>query len=91
MGEVAPMELDSPWMGSDLVLLVEGKKLHTHRLILSLHSPVFEKMFNSDFKEKNSTEISLPGKSYEQIKEMLHALYERRKEINGIFSFNVLQ
>ena len=76
-------EFENPWKGSDLVLVVQGKYIHVHRIILSLHSPVFDRMFNSNFKEKNATEIKLPEKKYEEIKEMLKVIYDRNKEITG--------
>ena len=41
----------------------------------AMWSPVFEKMFISDFKEKNSGEIELPGKKASEIKELLQIMY----------------
>ena len=38
-------------------------------------SPVFEKMFTSEFKEKKSCEIPLPGKKASEIKELLLIIY----------------
>ena len=38
-----------PFLFSDMVLLVEDEKLHCHRAILSLYSPVFKAMFQSRF------------------------------------------
>ena len=38
-------------------------------------SPVFEKMFTSEFKEKKSSEIPLPGKKAIEIKELLFIIY----------------
>ncbi|VDO07870.1 unnamed protein product, partial [Rodentolepis nana] len=38
-----------PFLFSDMVLLVENEKLHCHRAILSLYSPVFKAMFQSRF------------------------------------------
>ena len=71
------------WENTDQVLLVETKPLHVHRSILSLWSPVFSRMFNGDFKEKNSSEVTLPGKSYDEITEMLKVVYDRRYPITG--------
>ncbi|XP_029203609.2 BTB/POZ domain-containing protein At4g08455-like [Acropora millepora] len=75
--EQAEIEQDfsQPWEQSDLVLLVEGKPLHVHRLILSMSSPVFSRMFGGDFKEKTARTIPLPGKKYDQVREMLLAIY----------------
>ena len=68
-------DFSQPWEQSDLVLLVEGKPLHVHRLILSMSSPVFSRMLRGDFKEKTARSIPLPGKKYDQVREMLLAIY----------------
>lgn len=60
---------------SDLVLLVEERKLHVHKAILAISSPVFETMMSSNFKEKNAKEIPLPGKKVEEIEDLLRAIY----------------
>ena len=51
-------DFSQPWKFSDVVLVVEDKKLHVHRAVLALCSPVFEKMFTSEFQEKGKNEIS---------------------------------
>ena len=71
-----------PWEDSDLVLVVEDKRFHVHRQILSLHSPVFKAMLNSQFKEATANEIPLPGKKADEILSFLKQLY--MKERNGI-------
>ena len=70
-----PTDFLKPWKLSDLVLVVEDQKFHVHRGILALWSPVFEKMFTSEFKEKNNEEIPLPGKKASDIKQLLLLLY----------------
>ena len=62
-------------MFSDVVLVVEDQKFHVHRFVLAMWSPVFTKMFSSDFKEKNSEEIPLPDKVAYEIKELLLIIY----------------
>ena len=69
------LDFSAPWKMSDLVLVVEGKRFHVHRSILSMCSPVFDSMLSLDFKEKNATEIPLPGKKADEIEEMLRAIY----------------
>jgi len=64
-----------PWKWSDVVLIVESQKFHVHRFTLAMWSPVFETMFTSEFKEKNSCEIPLPGKKASEIKELLLIIY----------------
>ena len=63
------------WKCSDVVLVVERQKFHVHRYTLAMWSPVFEKMFSSALKEKNSCEIPLPGKKASEIKELLLIIY----------------
>ena len=62
-------------MFSDVVLLVEDQKFHVHRFVLAMWSPVFTKMFSSEFKEKNLDEIPLPGKKSSEFKELLLVIY----------------
>ena len=71
----APPDFSEPWKCSDAVLVVEDQKFHVHRYILAMWSPVFEKMFTSEFKEKNSCEIPLPDKKASEIKELLLIIY----------------
>ena len=74
-GPLSPPDFSVPWKCSDVVLLVERQKFHVHRFTLTVWSPVFEKMFTSEFKEKNSCEIPLPGKKASEIKELLLFIY----------------
>ena len=68
-------DFKQPWKFSDVVLVVEGEKLHVHRAVLALVSPVFEKMFTSEFKEKEKKESPLPGKKANEVKELLQVIY----------------
>ena len=79
-GSVFPTDFLEPWKLSDLVLVVEDKKFHVHRSILAFWSPVFEKMFTTEFKEKNNDEIPLPGKKESEIKHLLLMLYPSLEE-----------
>ncbi|PIC14805.1 hypothetical protein B9Z55_026985 [Caenorhabditis nigoni] len=44
---------------TDAILVVEGKKMHVNKAILSYHSDYFNTLFNSDFKEKSMSEIEI--------------------------------
>lgn len=68
-------EFSKPWEQSDVVLIVEGQQFHVHRLILTMMSPVFSRMFSSGFKEKDAGEIPLPKKKAAEIREMLMVIY----------------
>ena len=74
-GQEHEQDFSEPWEQSDVVLLVEGQKIHVHRLMLSMCSPVFSRMFSAEFKEKDAEEIPLPGKKAAEIREMLLVSY----------------
>ena len=76
----ATNDFSAPWKFSDVVLVVEDQKFHVHRSTLAYWSPVFEKMFLSDFKEKSNDEIPLPGKKASEIKHLLHMMYPSLEE-----------
>ena len=69
------LDFYQPWELSDVVLVVEEERLHVHRSILGMWSPVFSKMFTAQFKEKTAEEVPLPGKKASEIKEMLLVIY----------------
>ena len=75
-----PTDFLEPWKLSDVVLVVEDQKFHVHRSFLAVWSPVFEKMFTSEFKEKNNDELPLPGKKASKIKQLLYMLYPSSEE-----------
>ena len=74
---------DEAWQKSDAVLIVEEKQLHVHSIILSLASPVFDKMFNGDFKEAQDKQVSLQGKSYQLVEHLLKLLYPNMAQTVG--------
>lgn len=78
--EVKSPDFSQPWKLSDVVLVVEEERLHVHRSVLALWSPVFEKMFTSEFQEKDKNEVPLPGKTANEIREMLLLIYPSVKE-----------
>ena len=64
-----------PWKLSDVVLVVEEERLHVHRAVLAMWSPVFEKMFTSEFQEKDKNEVPLPDKKSSEVQELLLMIY----------------
>ena len=65
----------------DIIINVEDKKLYCNRAFLAIWSPVFETMFKSNFRERDSMEINLPGKSFDDIKELLAVIYPPNRPI----------
>jgi len=70
-----PHYFSKPWKLSDVILLVEEEKFHVHRGVLALSSPVFEKMFSSEFQEKDKNDVTLPDKKASEVEELLLMLY----------------
>jgi hypothetical protein len=60
---------------TDVVLVVDNDKFYCHRLILSLASPVFTRMFDGEFREHYDREIKLEGKKSKIILELLKYIY----------------
>ena len=60
---------------ADVVLVVGKDRYYCHRLLLSLVSPVFTRMFDGEFKEHHDREIKLEGKTSESILELLKYIY----------------
>ncbi|KAK7505154.1 hypothetical protein BaRGS_00003724 [Batillaria attramentaria] len=55
---------ETPDDTTDVIFIVEQKKLYFNKMLLGMCSPVFKRMFTADFKEKSGKEIPLPEKKY---------------------------
>jgi len=60
---------------SDVKITCGGEVFDCHRNILSVRSPVFEAMFQSDMLEKHSQNVVIKDIKPEVVKEMLHFIY----------------
>lgn len=81
-------DFSQPWASNDVVFIVEEQRFHVHRWILTWWSPVFDKMFSSNFAEKTKTEIALPGKKsveFQELMAMVYSLAERPMTIENCF------
>lgn len=56
---------------TDATLVVDGKKLHVNKAVLSYHSDYFNTLFNSDFKEKSMEEIEIKDIVFEDFATVL--------------------
>ena len=81
-GDVFP-DFTQPDEMSSIILVIEGHKLYIYKEILAAWSPVFKSMFIRDFKEKQMSEIELPGKTVDSFTELLHCMYPPIKPITG--------
>lgn len=68
-------DFSKPSKSTDVVFLVDEQRFHVHRWVLAMWSPVFEKMFTSNFSERAKTEIPLPYKRSDEFQEMLLMVY----------------
>ncbi|CAH8509812.1 unnamed protein product [Dicrocoelium dendriticum] len=68
-------DFETPFLFSDAILIVQGRKLHCHRAILSIYSPVFTAMFRNRCLENQKNEVIIPGDSYDDVKEILLHMY----------------
>lgn len=81
-------DFSRPWASNDVIFEVEEQKFYVHRWILVWWSPVFDKMFSSNFAEKTKTEIALPGKKsveFQELMLMVYSLAERPMTIKNCF------
>lgn len=73
---IQPLEQPRPlFLNTDIILEVEGQHIHVNKQTLSDKSPVFKRMFESDFAEKHMDIISLPGKKYKDFEKFVFFLY----------------
>ena len=63
---------------ADVSLLVAGKELRAHKLILATRSPVFAAMFEHDTKEKKESRIEITEFSFDVCQHMLRFIYTGR-------------
>ena len=68
---------------SSVFLIIEDRRLFTHKEVLAAWSPVFKSMFTRDFKEKSQHEIELPEKKLDEFVELLHCMYPPIKAVTG--------
>lgn len=66
--------------GTDLTLVVEGRKIHVNKNVLSEHSAVFDTMFKSKLKESTAQEIILEGKKAENVVKFLKCFYPNMED-----------
>ena len=66
----------------------DGQSLFVSKIFLAYASPVFERMFHSNFKESETNCVELKGKEYDVFLEMLLFLHPRlQTPYSGMFRF----
>jgi len=88
-----PIPFEEEWNNSDLVIAIingeERYNIYAHKAILSLASPVFDRMFKSDFKESNENLLELKD-NYYTVLYTLKMIYPQQDFNLGINLFSVL-
>ncbi|UMM38029.1 hypothetical protein L5515_009606 [Caenorhabditis briggsae] len=80
MSETSAFIYESPFAKTDktdAILVVEEKKLHVNKAILSYHSDYFNTLFNSDLKEKSMPEIEIKDVKFEDFATLLSLVHEK--------------
>ena len=78
-GKVEETFFGKLWKNSDATIIVEDKVMYVHTIILSFASPVFERMFNSGFKESNEKKVELKEKKYKDVLHVIKMIYPQYK------------
>ncbi|EFP08786.1 hypothetical protein CRE_19794 [Caenorhabditis remanei] len=76
---------------TDAILVVDGKKLHVNKTLLSYHSNYFNTLFNGEFKEKSMTEIAIEDVNFYIFATLLSLLQHNPIEITRWNSANLLK
>ncbi|KAI1703867.1 BTB/POZ domain-containing protein [Ditylenchus destructor] len=70
-----------PPFRSDCVLVVEDKRLHVNKVLLSVYSAYFDELFNGDPGKNGSNEIVLTDVSITEFVAMLSAIYPTEEQL----------
>ena len=65
--EKIDLSFSEPDEFSDIVLIVEERKIHFYKLCLAKNSPVFKAMLFGPYKEQKEKEIQLPEKKHQDM------------------------
>ncbi|KAJ1074196.1 hypothetical protein K5549_019788, partial [Capra hircus] len=66
----------------DVVLVVEGKQLEAHRILLAASCDYFRGMFAGGLKEMGQEEVLIHGVSYSAMRQILHFIYTAELELS---------
>ena len=67
--------------------MVEDRRFPVNTIYLSAYSPVFERMFQIDMKEKDESEVEIKDVKSEHFEDFLAAISPHRIHPNRLFSF----
>jgi hypothetical protein len=77
---------------SDVTLMVEGKPIYAHQVILASRSTYFEALFTHDFSEKEMRVVDFndSGISFDQMMQLLKHMYSDNMKIESKFIYDLL-
>ncbi|CAL2041479.1 unnamed protein product [Caenorhabditis brenneri] len=67
---------------TDVILVVDGKKLHVNKALLSYHSDYFNTLFNSECTEKSMEDIKIEDVDFDDFVTLLSLIGDNSLEIN---------
>uniref|UniRef100_A0A1I7UI51 BTB domain-containing protein n=2 Tax=Caenorhabditis tropicalis TaxID=1561998 RepID=A0A1I7UI51_9PELO len=76
---------------TDAILVVNGKKLHVNKALLSYHSEYFKALFNSEFKEKSMEEIEIKDVKFEDFATVLSLIQKNSIKLSVYRSNQLLE
>ncbi|CAL2047090.1 unnamed protein product [Caenorhabditis brenneri] len=76
---------------TDAILVVDGRKLHVNKALLSYHSDYFNTLFNSEFKEKSMEEIEIEDVDFDDFATLLSLVQDDPLEIKEYQIENLLK
>ncbi|EFP08711.1 hypothetical protein CRE_19795 [Caenorhabditis remanei] len=76
---------------TDAILVVDGKKLHVNKALLSYHSDYFNTLFNGEFKEKSMPEIPIEDVEFEDFATLLSLVHHNPMELSYGNAENILK
>src|ERR1700712_1435804 len=76
---------------SDVVFVIEGKRLPALKVILRMKSNVFRAMFSGDYKESKDKEVVIKDTTFEAFKTMIQFLYCDQLVLKDNNDFELIQ
>jgi hypothetical protein len=86
------LDLLESGMFKDLTVIVEGRKLMLHKVIVSARSEYFDVAFKSSFKENNESIIEIKECSLEEFKHLCEHIYSDKMpiEFDSVYDLMVM-
>lgn len=67
-------EKETIFRPTNFTIEIDGQQIHLNKEWLFEHSPVFKRMYEAEFQEKNMATITLEGKNWESFEQFIRAM-----------------